>query len=115
MPLIRESLPLKAFLIIDQSFWFLMVVNLVWSLFNLLPIFPLDGGNVCREICTWFSPRNGVRLSAQIGAVLAGVLAAWFVMQQLFFNAFLLGFLCARLHNSDAGNRYDFRETLCFL
>src|SRR5262249_20643518 len=30
---------------------FLVFVNLYWGIFNLLPVFPLDGGQVCRELC----------------------------------------------------------------
>ncbi len=30
---------------------FLFLMNLFWNLFNLLPIWPLDGGHVCRELC----------------------------------------------------------------
>ena len=26
-------------------------MNLVWGLFNLLPVYPLDGGQVSRELC----------------------------------------------------------------
>lgn len=33
-------------------------INLWWSLFNLLPIFPLDGGQIAR---TWMSARWGTR------------------------------------------------------
>jgi Zn-dependent protease len=29
---------------------FLLWMNLVWNLFNLLPIFPLDGGQICAEL-----------------------------------------------------------------
>ncbi len=29
---------------------YLFFMNLVWGLFNLLPIWPLDGGQVCREL-----------------------------------------------------------------
>src|SRR5262249_8193181 len=31
----------------------LMFINLVWALFNLLPVWPLDGGQVSRELFGW--------------------------------------------------------------
>ncbi len=34
----------------------LLVINLFWGLFNLLPIFPLDGGQVTREVCEALAP-----------------------------------------------------------
>ncbi|QDT34835.1 site-2 protease family protein [Thalassoglobus polymorphus] len=96
MSFIEGSMSPKSFHVLDQALGYLLIVNFVWSVFNLLPILPLDGGNVCREICTYFSPRNGVRLAAQIGAILAGVICAWCLMQQMFFNAMLIGSLCAQ-------------------
>lgn len=41
-------------------------INIFWGLVNLLPIWPLDGGQVCREICQTYQGREGIRLSLQI-------------------------------------------------
>jgi Zn-dependent protease len=57
-------------IIIDMVF-----INLSWGLMNLLPIWPLDGGQICRDSCTWLSRHNGVRISLGISFVLAGILA----------------------------------------
>ncbi len=94
---LQAALSPSAYELLDKAFWFSIVVNLTWSLLNLLPILPLDGGNVFREICTYFSPRNGVRFAAQTGAVLAGALCAYCVTQGMIYNAVLVGSLCA--HN----------------
>jgi stage IV sporulation protein FB len=37
----------------------LLEINLLWGIFNLLPITPLDGGQVTREICDIFAPGRG--------------------------------------------------------
>jgi stage IV sporulation protein FB len=50
----------------------LIFVNLYWGLVNLLPIWPLDGGQVCDEVCTQFWPRKGRQLALQISIVVAG-------------------------------------------
>ncbi len=50
----------------------LVFVNLLWGLVNLLPVWPLDGGQVCEEVCSSFSPRNGRRLALQISIAVAG-------------------------------------------
>lgn len=44
----------------------LIYVNLFWGLVNLLPIWPLDGGQVCQEICEARKGREGMRLAMQI-------------------------------------------------
>jgi len=44
-------------------------VGIFWGVINLLPVYPLDGGQICREICQWISPRRGVRVSLYISAV----------------------------------------------
>jgi Zn-dependent protease len=50
---------------------FLIIINKFWPLLNLLPIFPLDGGQVSREVCVTVSPRRGLRVSLGISFVLA--------------------------------------------
>jgi Zn-dependent protease len=44
----------------------LMWVNIFWGLVNLLPIWPLDGGQVSREICETCRGRDGMLHSVQI-------------------------------------------------
>jgi Zn-dependent protease len=58
-----------------QAVGWLYYINLFLNLLNLVPIWPLDGGKVSREICTWLTPRNGLRVSLGISLVLSGLLA----------------------------------------
>jgi stage IV sporulation protein FB len=53
----------------------LIFINVLWSLVNLLPIFPLDGGRVSEIVLSYFNPREGRRWSHIISLVLAGLLA----------------------------------------
>lgn len=41
----------------------LMWVNIIWGLVNLLPIWPLDGGQVSRQICERYRGRDGMRIA----------------------------------------------------
>jgi Zn-dependent protease len=50
-------------------------INLFWPLLNLLPIFPLDGGQISREICQAVSREGGTAFSLGLSMVCAGVLA----------------------------------------
>lgn len=56
---------------------FLLFANLVWSLLNLIPVLPLDGGQICREICLWISPRDGMRWALIIAIGTSGLLAIY--------------------------------------
>lgn len=53
----------------------LMMINWLWPLFNLLPIFPLDGGQVMREICEGIWKRNGLRIALMISIAGSAVIA----------------------------------------
>jgi Zn-dependent protease len=50
-------------------------INLVWALLNLLPIWPLDGGQITREVCQALLPARGTAFSLGISMVVAGFLA----------------------------------------
>jgi Zn-dependent protease len=70
-----------------------MIISIVWGIFNLLPIYPLDGGQIFREIFLFFSPRKGLANSLVISMVTAGICVALCVSYQRFFIALLAGFL----------------------
>jgi Zn-dependent protease len=57
------------------TLYMLMEINLFWPILNLLPIYPLDGGQTSREVCQAISPRHGTRVSLQISIAFAAVLA----------------------------------------
>jgi stage IV sporulation protein FB len=61
----------------------LVWVNMIWGCINLLPVFPLDGGQIMREIVIWKMPQRGDPfvftvsfISALLVSVAAGVLIA---------------------------------------
>jgi Zn-dependent protease len=53
----------------------LLWINLLWALVNLLPIWPLDGGQITREVAQNVSPRQGVVVALWISLILSAVLA----------------------------------------
>ncbi len=50
-------------------------INLLWGLVNLLPIYPLDGGQATQVVLNQVDRRNGIRRSHIVSLVTAGVLA----------------------------------------
>ena len=54
----------------------LLFINIFWGLVNLLPVYPLDGGQIARELMSTRSPRDGIERSLKLSAITGGVVAA---------------------------------------
>jgi len=50
-------------------------VSIFWGVLNLLPIFPMDGGHISREICIYLFSHHGVKLSLIFSMMLAAFCA----------------------------------------
>lgn len=71
-PLLRDvvgSVPLTEFI------GDLLFISVLWGFINLLPIYPLDGGQISREVLLKVNPRDGVRLSLILSMVVAAAMA----------------------------------------
>lgn len=69
-------------------------INLYWGAVNLLPVYPLDGGQIARHLLTGWMPRNGLRMSLQLSVVAAGAMALWMYSQYAYpFGAVLFGIM----------------------
>lgn len=55
----------------------LIVVNLYWGIINLLPIYPLDGGQVSRELCIKKWGTRGKSISLKISFSLSVLIVAY--------------------------------------
>lgn len=57
----------------------LILINLIWGIFNLLPMLPMDGGQIMRSLWLWRKPldqRTPLIISIVVGVLVAG-LALW--------------------------------------
>lgn len=77
----------------DVLIFMLLVVNIFWGVLNLLPIYPLDGGHIAREVLTLGEPRRGIVRSLWLSAVASAVVAAYALSQGLFIMTLLFGYL----------------------
>jgi Zn-dependent protease len=55
----------------------LVLVNLYWGILNLLPVFPLDGGQVARELCEAKQRGRGLQTALKISIGVAGAVAIY--------------------------------------
>lgn len=79
----------------------LLWVNLFWGMINLLPVYPLDGGNVTRNALLQVDPVNGVRKSLWVSVIAGALIAlvAFFFLRSLYM-AVLFGFLAFQSYQS---------------
>ena len=69
-------------------------ICIIWGVLNLLPIYPLDGGQIVREILLKLSPRNGIGLSLMLSiATAAGMAIVGYYLSKSLFVALLFGYL----------------------
>jgi Zn-dependent protease len=66
-----------------------LYVNFFWTAVNLLPIQPLDGGQILGQA---LGPKSAQAVGF-IGFVVAGALCVWTLSRELYFSAFMLAML----------------------
>jgi stage IV sporulation protein FB len=82
----------------------LLWVNVFWGLINLLPVSPLDGGQVARNVLIKYDPWDGVRKSLWVSVVTGGILAVvGLIGFHSVYMAILFGFLAFQSYQSLQG------------
>jgi len=82
----------------------LLWVNIFWGYINLMPVYPLDGGNVARYILLQADPWNGIRKSLWVSVVAGAIVAAaGLILMRSVFIALLFGFLAFQSYQSVRG------------
>ena len=67
--------------------------NVYLNLLNLLPVFPLDGGQIARQLFLKADPWTGVKNSLILSLIVAGILALYGFANRQTFLGFLFFFL----------------------
>jgi Zn-dependent protease len=73
--------------------WQLLFINIMWGLMNLLPIYPLDGGQVARAVMIERDPYNGPRQSLILSIAVGVCIAVYAAVNRQFYIAALFGYL----------------------
>jgi Zn-dependent protease len=58
-------------------------ITVMWGLLNLLPIYPLDGGQIAQQIFVLTSPKDAVRQSLILSVLVGGLMTAITLIQSL--------------------------------
>ena len=73
----------------------LLYVNFYWGLVNLLPVYPLDGGQATRALFLSADPVTGMRRSLLVSALVGAAVAVLGIFEQSTYLIFLFGILAA--------------------
>lgn len=82
---------------------FLLYVNVFWPLLNLVPVPPLDGGQIVREGLEWIGVPDARRIASMLGAVCGGLVGWWAMTGGETYMAILFFMLAASCIQSLGG------------
>ncbi len=87
-----------------------LFVNILWGLVNLLPVYPLDGGQISRELFLLNDYRGGLTNSLWLSVITGGAMAVFGLMNGSLWMAFMFGSLAyssyQALQNFGGGGGY---------
>lgn len=82
----------------NRNLWllvqFLLYVNVLWGLMNLLPIFPLDGGQIAQQLLVVNDPMEGMVRSLWLSVIVGAAVA---VVGAIVFQSLLVALLFGSL------------------
>lgn len=71
----------------------LLFVTIAYGVLNLMPIYPLDGGQISRELFLRYMPSGGIRYSLMLSIVVGAGLAVLGLLSGSMFMGILFGYL----------------------
>ena len=74
----------------------MLFINGYWSLVNLIPCLPLDGGRIMQALVLRYFPRRGHERAFQISILASGAMAVYAFqhIESMRYVLFLFGFIC---------------------
>ena len=81
----------------------LLVINLYWPLLNLIPVFPLDGGQILKDALGMIRP-GSEKLAFQLSTLAAIGAIIYFAKTQQFYLVFLFVLLAMQSYEMQKGN-----------
>ncbi len=91
---------------------YLVNINLLWGLLNLIPVFPLDGGQIMKELISIKRPWESQILTFKISMVLTGIIVVFLIIFGLISNRLNLWFTVLIFIGLGLANYQFLRKTL---
>jgi stage IV sporulation protein FB len=88
VPMLNFPGPLGA-----EIMYFLLYVNIFWGVLNLIPIYPLDGGQICMNIMQLWKGRSGEVIALRISVFFGVAGTLWLATGGRYFGALIVGSL----------------------
>ncbi len=111
---IRVAHQLPRSLELVNGFFFMLEINLLWGILNLLPIWPLDGGQSTEVILEQVDPRHARRWTHVVSLLTAGGIALYWASRSQYMLALWFGYFAfmnyqslQALHYSSFSSRAD--------
>ena len=79
--------------LLDTFCYHILWISIVWGIVNLMPVYPLDGGQISREILLAISPNRGIHWSLVLSIITATMLAVAALWFRSLFATFFFGYL----------------------
>ena len=73
--------------------YYVLFICVGWGIVNLLPVYPLDGGQIAREIMLRILPRTGIHHSLMLSIFTGGGIALIGLLNGMFYVAIMFGYL----------------------
>lgn len=83
-------LPLQS--VITPAFFSLLEINFWWGVLNLLPIWPLDGGQIAGVVLGQVNPRQATRWQHVVSLLTAGLIAVFWASREQYMIALWFGY-----------------------
>ena len=78
---------------LNELLSFLIFINVFWGLVNLVPVYPLDGGQITRQIFLTLSPTDGLRRSLWLSVITSASLAVLLFNIGTVASPFIFGYI----------------------
>jgi Zn-dependent protease len=86
--------------------WSLLYINFFWMLINLLPVLPLDGGNMLRSFLAMLGVRDSSDWALKVGVAVGAAVAVFFLLQMNFFIGIMFAYMAVQNYRTLQSQRY---------